>query len=447
MKSSGKLIAVLTVVLWTSQAIAQPPGGMRNGPPRGAGDQPSREWSRGPGGRDRGDFRGRGGPPSGGDRGEPGGSERGRGVPSFDGHRGSGGSRDDERHARLEGFLRSLDANRNGILEPDEVPEDRKRILGYMAQRAGIEIKGPISIDKLRDATLGRSAEGSKKSGKETEPLVPGFGANTELARVPAFGERVEASAGSTSPGRSSGSVSRSSSSKGDKRPSSSQSGSDREREERVRGFAKSMMKRYDTDKSSVLEKHEWGQIRGDPNEIDLDHNGKITEDEMVQRLMNYSKSRGGGDRSGSSENGRSSKPRSSGSDNADRPRSYRFTTAMDSLPEGLPPWFAEQDESGDGQVSMAEFSSYWDNQKANEFVRLDLNNDGLITPRECLDAASSPESPAAPMGTPVGGPMPSSARTGRPAPSKAPTGRPAPSKAPVSPKPSASAEKPWWET
>ena len=337
----------------------------------------------------------------------------------------------------MEGFLRSLDANKNGILEPDEVPEDRKRILGYIAQRAGIEIKVPINIDEFRDTILGRSAEGSKKSSKEPEPLVPGFGTDTELARVPGFGERVEASAGSTSSGRSSGSGSRSSSSKGDERASSPQSGSDREREERVRGFAKSMMKRYDTDGSGVVEKHEWGQVRGDPNEIDLDHNGKITEDEMVKRLMNYSRSRGGGDRSESSEDGGPSKPRSSGSDGADRPRSYRFTTAMESLPEGLPPWFAEQDKSGDGQVSMAEFSSYWDNHKANEFVRLDLNNDGLITPRECLDAGSSPEPPAAPTGTPAGGPMPSDA----------PTGGPAPSKAPVTPKPAASAEKPWWET
>jgi hypothetical protein len=33
----------------------------------------------------------------------------------------------------------------------------------------------------------------------------------------------------------------------------------------------------------------------------------------------------------------------------------------------------------------MAEYSSYWSDAKAREFVRLDLNNDGLITPTECL--------------------------------------------------------------
>ena len=184
------------------------------------------------------------------------------------------------------------------------------------------------------------------------------------------------------------------------------------------------MMKRYDKDGSGVLEKHEWGQVRGDPNEIDLDHNGKITEDEMAKRLENYSRSRGGGDRSDPSRDGGSGESRSSGSDDADKPRSYRFTTAMEMLPEGLPPWFAEQDTSGDGQVSMAEYSSYWDDRKANEFVRLDLNGDGLITSRECLDAGSPPEPPAAPV-PPVGGPSSP--------------------KAPAAP--TASAEKPWWET
>ena len=197
------------------------------------------------------------------------------------------------------------------------------------------------------------------------------------------------------------------------------------------------MVKRYDSDGSGVLEKHEWGQIRGDPNEIDSDHNGKITEDEMAKRLENYSRGRDG-DRSDASPDRRSGEARSSGSDNADRPRSYRFMTAIEMLPEGLPPWFSEQDASGDGQVSMAEYSSYWSDQKANEFVRLDLNGDGLITPRECLDAGDSPEPPAAPTGPSVGGPSPSTA----------PVAGPSTPRAPVAPKPAqpASAEKPWWE-
>jgi EF hand domain-containing protein len=451
MKFPGKLLAVAAVLLWTSQAIAQRPGGMMGTPSREDDrDGRSRDDFRGPGGGNRGEFRGRGGPRFGGDRGGPGGDDRGRGGPpiggdrgpgdgsrgrggpQFGGYRGRGGSGDDERAFRLEVMLRGFDANGNGLIEPGEVPEERKRMLGFMARRAGIEIDGPIRIEKIRDAMLGRGTRDggeSKKSSKEAEPLVAGFGTDEELAHVPGFGERVEGAAGSSSAGRSSYSSSRSSSSKDSSgRPSSSRSGSDREGEERIRNFAKSMMRRYDRDGSGVLEKHEWGQVRGDPNEIDLNHDGKITQDEMAKRLENYSRRRGGGDRSDSSRDGRSEKSRSSGLNNAKRPDSYRFATALELLPDGLPPWFAEQDASGDGQVSMAEYSSYWDDRKANEFVRLDLNGDGVITPRECLDAGSSPEPSAAPAGPPVGGPSPSGA--------------------PVTPKPKApaSAEKPWWE-
>jgi Ca2+-binding EF-hand superfamily protein len=193
------------------------------------------------------------------------------------------------------------------------------------------------------------------------------------------------------------------------------------------------MIKRYDRNESGVLEKEEWGQLRGDPNEIDLDHNGKITEDEMAKRLENYSRSRGG-EGSDSSRDRRSGESRPEGSEDAERPKSYRFTTAMEMLPEGLPPWFAQQDKNGDGQICMAEYSSFWNDQKANEFVRLDSNGDGLITPRECLDAGSLPAPSAGPPAMPAGRPSPASA--------------PAAS-APAAPQPQqpAAAEKPWWET
>ncbi len=199
-------------------------------------------------------------------------------------------------------------------------------------------------------------------------------------------------------------------------------------------------MKRYDQDGSGVLEKHEWGQVRGDPNEIDLDHNGKITEDEMVKRVVDYSRSRGGGDRGGrgdSSRDRRSEESKTSGRNYAEGPASYRFRTAMEMLPEGLPAWFAEQDASGDGQVSMAEFSSYWSDQKANEFVRLDVNGDGLITSRECLDAGSDVEVSATPAAPPAAGGSPSAA----------PAAGATPAATPAAPKPGQpAAEKPWWE-
>jgi hypothetical protein len=46
-----------------------------------------------------------------------------------------------------------------------------------------------------------------------------------------------------------------------------------------------------------------------------------------------------------------------------------------------------DQDANGDGQVAMAEYASFWSDGKAREFARYDLDRDGIITPRECLNA------------------------------------------------------------
>jgi Ca2+-binding EF-hand superfamily protein len=53
-------------------------------------------------------------------------------------------------------------------------------------------------------------------------------------------------------------------------------------------------------------------------------------------------------------------------------------------LPKGLPDWFMEKVD-GDGQVTMAEFTTAWTPEKLAEFNRYDLNHDGIITAEECL--------------------------------------------------------------
>jgi Ca2+-binding EF-hand superfamily protein/subtilisin-like proprotein convertase family protein len=55
--------------------------------------------------------------------------------------------------------------------------------------------------------------------------------------------------------------------------------------------------------------------------------------------------------------------------------------------PRALPAWFAERDTNGDGQVQMSEFAAEWTDEALDEFVRLDLNNDGMIVAEECLQA------------------------------------------------------------
>src|SRR5690606_2547308 len=63
---------------------------------------------------------------------------------------------------------------------------------------------------------------------------------------------------------------------------------------------------------------------------------------------------------------------------------------------KGLPDFFARSDADGDGQVLMNEFSSSWNAETLAEFMKWDLNNDGIITVRECVAVGEqNPESSA----------------------------------------------------
>jgi Ca2+-binding EF-hand superfamily protein len=52
--------------------------------------------------------------------------------------------------------------------------------------------------------------------------------------------------------------------------------------------------------------------------------------------------------------------------------------------PPGLPKWFAEYDQDGDGQVGLYEWRRM--GKPIKEFVPMDRNEDGYLTPKEVLD-------------------------------------------------------------
>jgi Ca2+-binding EF-hand superfamily protein len=83
----------------------------------------------------------------------------------------------------------------------------------------------------------------------------------------------------------------------------------------------------------------------------------------------------------------RDDSPRDGRSSGARRQKFYRFKTAHERLPEGIPEWFVEKDANQDGQVSMAEFATRWNDNLVKEFVQFDRNGDGVVTPKECLAA------------------------------------------------------------
>jgi Ca2+-binding EF-hand superfamily protein len=274
-----------------------------------------------------------------------------------------------------------MDRNRNGILEPNEIPEERKRMLSFMASRIGIDTNGPIAISKVREAAEramrgGDSKDDKDSKSKEPEPLVPEFGVEQEIVPPAQFGERVaNALAGPT--GSTGGSSER-----GGRRGRGS-AGGDGNSDDRTQRIVQFMMGRYDANRNGVLEKEEWAGMRTDPTPADRNKDGRLTAEEigtwMAERM-------GGGDRGSRSSEGNGSGESSESSD--DGRKSYRVLTALERLElleEELPPSFFEKDANQDGQIAMVEFATFWTDSEARRFVGYDRNNDGVITPREWL--------------------------------------------------------------
>jgi hypothetical protein len=222
--------------------------------------------------------------------------------------------------------------------------------------------------------------------------------------------------------------------------------GGSEDNSDRFKMFADSMMRRYDANGNGKLERDEWTNLRN-AEEMDTNKDGVITSEELVARFQSFTASRtspqgdtnsdsdrrggrrgGFGDRGGSSDRGgpggfggpggaegfsgrpggfggrggfgeRGSGERG-GSEGGERERSasvassqktsYRVLTAAERLPENIDSTFIRWDANGDGQVSMAEYSSNWNDKVAADFMKLDLNGDGFITADEYLSTAPS---------------------------------------------------------
>lgn len=330
-----------------------------------------------------------------------------------------------------EQFLRRFDTNGDGRIEPGEVQGSRRQLFSRMAERAGLDASQTVSIEEFRAALLKKynapasASEGAGSAGADSAgarssapastasggfspgstakpaddsgPKVPGFGVSQEMPKVPGFGSPESAD----QPGSGGGSSGRTWTSAGGS--STSDSGTDRSRAEyKYRRYAKSLVAQYDKNKDGVLDKEEAGQMHAFKDlagSADTDKNGVISEDEVVARLMQYSKNRdSSGDSGSGSDDGDHGGRRGPGgppssrfghSESAGSPSSHRFLTPTERLPKGLPDWFARKDADGDGQVTMAEYSSLWSDATARDFRKYDLNDDGVITPQECLEVES----------------------------------------------------------
>ncbi len=319
---------------------------------------------------------------------------------------------------KADQYIRLFDANRDGVIEPTEVHGRSRYVYERMSKEAGLDPSHSISVSEFRVALarhLQRVEEGGKStpggssaaakspssdakngkgSDKDAAPRVVGLGGPVEATPVAGMGQA--ANGGATGSDSRSKTPSRASASPGAGSSSSSPS-QKRELDEKIRRYAASLLKRYDRNKNGVLEKDEWKHMRGSPEKADRNQDGVITVDELGTRLAEYGRDKSSPSSSTTSsvsssrDSSRSSRDhrhqRSDSSGSSDERKSYRFLTPTERLPNGLPDWFARKDADADGQVSMAEYSSSWSDATAAEFVRFDRNNDGVVTPSECLEA------------------------------------------------------------
>jgi Ca2+-binding EF-hand superfamily protein len=130
---------------------------------------------------------------------------------------------------------------------------------------------------------------------------------------------------------------------------------------------------------------------------FDRNRDGYITLNEMeyryAQRRVDYEG--GSSTASSRSDSGKSSdkddKPESRWRARRDDDRkSYRVPAPIEGTKEGLPDWFPRDDIDGDGQVARAEFTVTWSDSVMSDFRQFDLNEDGMITPQECLKAGEN---------------------------------------------------------
>lgn len=164
--------------------------------------------------------------------------------------------------------------------------------------------------------------------------------------------------------------------------------------------FAESTIKENDANKDGTLDGDEVTKMSSRRRKADINADGKITKEELIAYQMGFQSlsptlaaSSSGSTSTGATTSSSSSSPANSASaasvnyggraTSTKGIKTYRFLTPGERMPAGLPDWFLRSDANGDGQVSMAEFSSTWDDAKAAEFTRWDRNGDGLVTTRE----------------------------------------------------------------
>jgi Ca2+-binding EF-hand superfamily protein len=353
--------------------------------------------------------------------------------------------------SQISEFIRRLDRNRDGFIDPSEISDREQSYLERFAESSGIRLGSRVSVGLMEAAAREyferrRSPDGrsdNRGSNSVAAPVSPvdGFGLQEGLPIVPGFSPEEIRWAYTL---------------------------------EDIRD-AESRLRRYDENRDGFIDREEarearWGDR--DPFIYDFDEDGRLSKHELTQR---YAKRRlddvdDDDDRGSSSQRGdtgmfnrdgqpderRDDERRDDDRRNDDRDRresgdgpgradyylaigvigrydtdrngrldrdrrewdglgssaadadanrdgsisrdelaawlaveTKKQTAAMppDPLAAELPEWFFDRDFNRDGQISMAEFAEEWSDEKAEEFLATDADNDGFITRIELVTA------------------------------------------------------------
>ncbi len=198
--------------------------------------------------------------------------------------------------------------------------------------------------------------------------------------------------------------------------------------------LAQRIIQKYDRNGDGRLQANEWPAGHGNLGDVDVNHDGVVTVDELAEYLARYARlhplrkadttwqhlpqppaglfqpvtpSEDARKAAGIEPNGTppndQAKPSPGGpapeakspDDKKPRKASSAAQRSVDSvkkyyvspsaLPPGLPDWFHELDTDGDGQLTLGEFAPDGSPARRRLFQRYDENGDGVITPDEVL--------------------------------------------------------------